>query len=58
MCPHALFLDPRKEICYKTGGLFCKKLREVVGKYDACRIRTAGVGLGKEGKRIKSGKTS
>ncbi len=37
-CHHAVFLDPKKEICYKTGGLFCKKLKTVVGKYDACRL--------------------
>lgn len=37
-CPFAVFLDPKKEICYKTGGLFCKKLKAIVGKYDACRL--------------------
>ncbi len=37
-CQYAAFLDPKKEICYKTGGLFCKKLKKVVGKYDACHI--------------------
>jgi len=36
-CPHAVFLDPKKEICWKTGGLFCKKLKAIVGKYDPCR---------------------
>jgi len=38
-CPEAGFLDPKKEICYKTGGLFCKKLKTVVGKYDPCHIK-------------------
>ncbi len=36
-CPSAEFLDPKKEICYKTGGLYCKKLKQIVGKYDQCR---------------------
>ncbi len=40
-CPEARFIDPGKEICYKTGGLFCKKLKAVVGKYDACRLKRA-----------------
>ncbi|MBI5343900.1 MAG: hypothetical protein HZB83_00945 [Deltaproteobacteria bacterium] len=38
-CPHATFINPKKEICYKTGGLYCKKLKAVVGKYDPCRIK-------------------
>lgn len=37
-CPFAEFLDPKKEICWKTGGLFCKKLKLIVGKYDLCRV--------------------
>ncbi len=37
-CPSAEFLDPKKEICYKTGGLYCKKLKQIVGKYDRCRV--------------------
>ncbi len=36
MCERATFLDPKKEICYKVGGLFCRKLKKIVGKYDAC----------------------
>jgi hypothetical protein len=52
-CPHASFLDPRKDIRYKTGGLFCERFKEVVGKYDACRIRTAKAGRGNGGKRPK-----
>ena len=35
-CPESVFLDPKKEICYKTGGLWCKKLKAVVGKYEPC----------------------
>jgi len=38
-CPEARFIDPTKEICYKTGGLYCKKLKIIVGKYDPCRLR-------------------
>lgn len=38
-CGHAIFLDPKKEICYKTGGLYCRKLKAVVGKYDPCRLK-------------------
>lgn len=38
-CEHAVFLDPKKEICYKTGGLYCRKLKAVVGKYDPCRLK-------------------
>jgi len=40
-CGQAVFLDPKKEICYKTGGLFCKKLKAIVGKYDPCHIQPA-----------------
>ncbi len=47
-CVHASFLDPKKDICYKTGGLFCRKLKKVVGKYDACH---------KGAKTKKGGKT-
>ncbi|MBI5587642.1 MAG: hypothetical protein HY889_04660 [Deltaproteobacteria bacterium] len=36
-CEYAAFLDPKKDICYKTGGLFCKKLKVIVGKFDPCR---------------------
>lgn len=39
-CAHAVFLDPKKEVCYKTGGLFCKRLKTIVGKYDPCRLKT------------------
>lgn len=49
-CPEAEFLDPKKEICYKTGGLFCRKLKTVVGKYDPCRIKAGGSSCG-ESKR-------
>ena len=35
-CPESVFLDPKKEICYKTGGLWCKKLKAIVGKYEPC----------------------
>ncbi len=38
-CPSAEFLDPAKEICYKTGGLYCKKLKQIVGKYDRCHVK-------------------
>lgn len=41
-CGHAVFLDPKKEICYKTGGLYCKKLKAIVGKYDPCRAVRKG----------------
>jgi len=37
-CRHAKFLNPKKEICYRTGGLYCVKLKEIVGKYEPCRI--------------------
>jgi len=37
-CPEARFLDPTKEICYKTGGLYCEVLKIIVGKYDPCHI--------------------
>ncbi|GMR04694.1 MAG: hypothetical protein BMS9Abin23_0596 [Thermodesulfobacteriota bacterium] len=43
-CPEARFIDPKKEICYKTGGLFCKKLKAIVGKYEACRLKGAKAG--------------
>ncbi len=42
-CPSARFLDPKKEICYKTGGLYCKKLKEIVGKYAPCRVKAKSV---------------
>jgi len=35
-CPESIFLDPKKEICYKTGGLWCKSLKAIVGKYEPC----------------------
>jgi len=35
-CERATFLDPKKEICYR--GLFCRKLKKIVGKYDACHM--------------------
>ncbi len=38
-CEYAVFLDPKKDICYKTGGLYCRKLKEIVGKYDPCRVK-------------------
>lgn len=34
ICPKASFLDPQG-ICYKTGGLYCKRHERIVGKYDA-----------------------
>jgi len=40
-CVHAVFLGPGKEVCYKTGGLWCKKLRTIVGKYGPCRLKQA-----------------
>ena len=43
-CPEAGFLDPKKEICYRTGGLFCKKLKAIVGKYDACHLKSSKAG--------------
>lgn len=48
-CAWAVFLDPKKDICYKTGGLFCKKLKTIAGKYDPCRFKPATVRKG--GKR-------
>ncbi len=42
-CPSAKFLDPKRDICYKTGGLYCKKLKEIVGKYDLCRVKAKGM---------------
>ncbi len=51
-CPSAKFLDPKKEICYKTGGLYCKKLKEIVGKYDRCHVK----GKGKRGQTKKASK--
>lgn len=53
-CDRAVFLDPGKDICYKTGGLFCKKLKTIVSKYDPCRIKPA---TGKKGgkRRAKRG---
>ncbi len=50
-CASAVFPDPKKEICYKTGGLFCKKLKTIVGKYDPCRIKPAA---GKKGGKRRS----
>lgn len=53
-CAQAEFLDPKKEICYKTGGLFCKRLKIIVGKYDLCNIKRrsadkcAGIGVKKK----------
>lgn len=47
-CEHAVFLNPKKEICYKTGGLFCRKLKAIVGKYDPCRLKD-----GPKGKKKK-----
>jgi hypothetical protein len=61
-CPSAEFLDPKKEICYKTGGLYCKKLKQIVGKYDQCR-QTGSVRVkdkskkGPEGRAKKARKT-
>jgi len=31
----------KKELCYKTGGLWRKKLKTIVGKSDPCRARPA-----------------
>lgn len=45
-CADAVFLDPGKEICYKTGGLFCKRLKTIVGKYDPCRVTPSTVKKG------------
>lgn len=47
-CVHAVFLDPKKEICYKTGGLYCKKLKSIVGKYDPCRVKPGRKDEGKK----------
>ena len=38
-CPKAGFLDPKKEVCYKTGGLYRGVIKTVVGKYDGCRVK-------------------
>lgn len=40
-CDKSKFLDPEKDICYKTGGLFCTVLEEIVGKYEPCRAHKA-----------------
>ncbi len=45
-CPEASFLDPKKEICYKTGGLWCARLNAIVGKYETCRLAPANGGKG------------
>lgn len=45
-CPHSEFLDPSKEICYKTGGLWCVPLGRVVGKYDTCHMEDGERGGG------------
>jgi hypothetical protein len=66
-CPSAVFLDPKKEICYKTGGLYCKKLKQIVGKYDRCHLtgsvhvkdkpkKGAGGRAGLAGRAKKAGK--
>lgn len=41
MCPESQFLDPKAEICWKTGGLYCKKLDIIVGKFDNCHEKQA-----------------
>jgi len=46
-CGHAVFLDPTREICYKTGGLYCRKLKTIVEKYGPCRLK----GAARAGKR-------
>lgn len=45
-CPEAEFLDPKKEVCYKTGGLYCKRLKTIVGKYETCLLKSAKVKKG------------
>ncbi|MFQ5353847.1 MAG: hypothetical protein ACE5DR_02770 [Thermodesulfobacteriota bacterium] len=46
-CPEARFIDTTREICYKTGGLYCRRLKVIVGKYEPCRL-PEGRGGGKE----------
>jgi hypothetical protein len=46
-CAEAVFLGP-KEICYKTGGLYCRKLKAIVGKYDPCRAKARKKGTKKD----------
>jgi len=55
-CPEAGFLDPKKEICYKTGGLFCKRLKRIVGKYDPCHIPSGPAPVKKRGRAKKGGR--
>ncbi|MBI5887913.1 MAG: hypothetical protein HZB82_04275 [Deltaproteobacteria bacterium] len=38
-CNFAGFLDPKKEVCWFTGGLYCKKLDIIVGKYEECKAK-------------------
>lgn len=44
-CDFAEFIDPKKvepsqrEICWFTGGLYCKKLAIIVGKYEECQVK-------------------
>jgi len=61
MCEHARFLDPKKEICWKTGGLYCTIFERIVAKYDNCLDPEAvkkAVAKGKDGNGGKGGRTS
>lgn len=57
-CDYSEFLDPKKEICWKTGGVFCTKLERVVAKYDHCHIDggPTAVAGSKTGRKSKTGK--
>ena len=56
MCPESQFLDPKAEICWKTGGLYCKKLDMIVGKFDNCHEKNAPSAPGAVWKAAPKGK--
>lgn len=55
-CDESQFLDPKKEICYRTGGLWCNRYETIVGKYDECLEETKGDKGDKGGKSKKGTK--
>ncbi|MFQ5465035.1 MAG: hypothetical protein ACE5EI_03825 [Thermodesulfobacteriota bacterium] len=56
-CPESRFLDPSTEICWKTGGLWCGRLKRIVGKFDPCHIPSGGGARGAGGGRAGGGGT-
>ncbi len=56
-CHESRFLDPTKEICYKTGGLYCRVLKIIVGKYDPCHLFRAKGGNGLKKKDPAKGRS-